>query len=119
MNNSTSIFIALIFIFMSCDKSDDDTGKCENSLEETEFNATVLGPGQDCGDSFLIQFNDDVEGVPENPSFNTFYELNLPSEYKLAGLEIYAEFREPEMEELIICTHEGFSFPLIYIISVE
>lgn len=106
------IIIGLIFIFMSCNKNEKETNK-------KSFNATVIGKGLDCGNSFLIKFNNDVSGVPINAFDNTFYEINLPEEYKIESKQIYVEFRQPENGELMVCTTMGIGYPQIYITKVE
>ena len=106
------ILIGLTFIFISCNKN-------ENESDENSFNATVLGKGLDCGNSYLIKFNNDISGLPQNTFDNTYYEINLPEEYKIEGKQIYVEFREPENGELMICTTMGIGYPQIYITKVE
>ena len=73
----------------------------DNEINETSPNATVIGKGLDCGNSYLIKFDDDFSGLPEYSLNNTFYEINLPNEFKIEGTKIYVEFREPENEELM------------------
>lgn len=106
------ILIGLTFIFISCNKNEKETN--ENSV-----NATVIGKGLDCGNAFLIKFNNDISGLPENSFDNTFYEINLPDEFKIEGKKIYVEFREPKDGELMICTTMGIGYPQIYITKVE
>jgi hypothetical protein len=104
------IIISLTFIIISCnnDEANDDI-----------FNATVMGKGLDCGDSFLIKFNNVVSGLPVNNFDNTFYEINLPEEYKTEGKKIKVEFREPKNDEVMVCTTLGIGYPQIYITKVE
>mgnify|MGYP000982531105 CR=1 FL=1 len=104
------ILIGIVFITFSCKNNDND---------DESFNATVLMEGIDCNDSFLIQFNDDVTGLPENDFDKTFYEINLPNEYKIENLDINVTFREPTNTELMVCTSLGTAYPQIYIIGVE
>jgi len=106
------ILIGLNFIFISCNKNEKETN-------EKSFNATVIGKGLDCGNSFLIKLNDDISGLQENAFDNTFYEINLPDEFKIEGKKIYVEFREPEKGELMVCTTMGSGYPQIYIMKVE
>ena len=104
------ILILRIFLATSCSSGDG------NSIS---FNATVLARGQDCGNSFLIQFNEDIDNIPTNSSGNIFYEINLPEEYKIENLQVSIEFREPTNDELMSCSSMGTSYPQIYIESVE
>ena len=106
------ILIGLIFMIISCNKN-------ENETNEKSFNATVLGKGLDCGNSFLIKFNDDVSGLPENTFDNTFYEINLPEEHKIEGKQVYVEFREPVNDETMVCTTMGIGYPQLYITKAE
>tara|TARA_R110002096_G_scaffold434606_1_gene656862 strand:+ start:2251 stop:2589 length:339 start_codon:yes stop_codon:yes gene_type:complete len=105
-------YILLTFILTSCDKN-------ENEIKEIPFNATVIEKGLDCGNSYLIKFNDNVSGIPQNSFDNIFYEINLSEEYKIDGIQIYVEFRLPENDEFMICTALGIAYPQIYIIGAE
>ena len=106
------ILIGLTFIFISCNKN-------ENETNEISPNATVIGKGLDCGNSYLIKFNDDFSGIPKNSLNNTFYEINLPDEFEIEGKQVYIEFREPEDGELMVCTTMGPGYYQIYITKVE
>lgn len=112
MKKLITIFILFSFIFTSCSKN-------EIEIKEELFNATVIGEGLDCGNSYLIKFNDDVSGLPQNSFDNIFYELNLPEDYKVEGKLIFVEFRLPENDELIVCTTLGLAYPQIYITKAE
>lgn len=79
----------------------------------------VIGKGLDCGNSYLIKFNDDFSGIPENSFDNTFYEINLPDEFKIDGKSVYIEFRDPKDEEIMGCTTMGPSYYQIFITKVE
>lgn len=106
------IFTLLIIgiLISSCSNNDDDN----NEL----FNAVVIGKGLDCGNSFLIKFNEGIKGLP-NTIDNTYYEINLPNEFKVAGKEIKVDFRNPKENEYFPCTSLGPGYNLIYIISAE
>ena len=106
------IFIGLTFILSSCSKNEKETN-------DESFNATILGKGLDCGNAYLIKFNEDITGLPQNTFDNTFYEINLPEEYKIAGKQVYVEFRQPENGEFMICTTREIGYPQIYITKVE
>ena len=105
------VYMSLAFILTSCNKD-------ENEIKENPFNATVIGEGLDCGNSYLIKFNDNVSGLPQNSLDNTFYEINLPEEYKVEGKLIHVEFRLPENDEFMLCTALGIAYPQIYITKV-
>ena len=103
------IYIIMSLLAISC---------CKNEIEDKWYNATVIGKGLDCGNTFLIQFNEDVTGLPDNTSNKTFYAINLPEEYKVSGKKIIVEFREPNTSEMIVCTTMGIGYPQIYITKV-
>jgi len=103
------IFIIMSLLAISC---------CKTEVENKWSNATVIGKGLDCGNTFLIQFNEDVTGLPDNTSNRTFYAVNLPEEYKVSGTKINVEFREPNSSEMIVCTTMGIAYPQIYISKV-
>lgn len=109
------IFLGLAFINFSCKKEEKEIVEQNKNVH----NATVLGIGLDCGDSYVIQFNDNITGLPVNSSSNRYYELNLPDEFKVDGLSVYIEFRAPENDEGMMCTTMGPSYPQIYITTVE
>ena len=106
----SAIFIAVVIL--SCSNND--------STQEL-FNAVVVGKGLDCGNAFLIRFNDDVPGLPENTFENIYYEVNLPEAYKVEGKQLYVEFRNIDIDKdkPIICTHLGPGYPFIYVLSAR
>lgn len=82
------------------------------------YQATVIGLGMDCGDAFLIQFEEKINSLPAS-SQNIYYEINLPEEYKVAGREILIQFREPQSGEIMVCTAMGPGYPQVVITKVE
>lgn len=112
MKNSIFILFILVFTIIACTKNNHET--IDNSP-----NATVLGKGLDCGNTYLIQFDDDVSGLPQNSWENTFYALNLPESYKDAGKRVFVEFREPHNNEWVACTTLGPGYPQVYVTNVE
>ncbi|MFK5958691.1 MAG: hypothetical protein QM495_07440 [Lutibacter sp.] len=109
MKKISLILIGFTFLLISCNNDDDN-----NEL----FNAVVIGKGLDCGDSFLIKFNENITRLP-NTIDNTFYEINLPNEFKEEGKEIKVDFREPKDNEFLLCTTLGPGYNVIYIISAK
>jgi len=97
----------------------------EYNLEKTPeyVNATVLGRGLDCGNIFLIQFDDDVKGLPFPVEAwkNMYYAINLPEEYKIEGARITVKisFISDTEDEALFCTAMGPGYPAIYIVSVR
>lgn len=112
MKRINLIIIGLTFLIISCSEK-------VTEIYEDPFNATVLRQGMDCGKAFLIQFNDNVSGLPINTRDNIFYAINLPEEYKINGMKIKVEFREPFNNEIMVCTAMGPGYPQIYITKVE
>ena len=106
------ILFGLTFLIASCNKNDD-------AKDEQFYNVTILSKGMDCGDAFLIRFDENVTGLPENTFNNTYYEINLPEQYKVPGTKIKVEFREPEQGEGMFCTTMGPGYPQIFILKVE
>ena len=84
---------------------------------DINFNATVLGKGLDCGNSFLIQFDEGVTGLPS--SYRLYYEINLPESYKIKNERVYVRFRAPENDEIMVCTAMGPAYPQVYIVEVK
>ena len=84
-------------------------------------NATVLGRGLDCGDIYLIQFNEDTQGLPYPFDFfnGIYYAMNLPQRYKIQGKTINVTFRQLYETETVVCTTMGPGFPFIYIVRVN
>ncbi|WP_445737324.1 hypothetical protein [Mariniflexile sp.] len=110
MKHTILTYTLLIFIISSCSNSETDS---------KPFNAIVLQKGLDCGNSYLIKFNDGVSGLPQNAFNNVFYEINLPDAYKVEGKPIYATFRLPKDNEYMACTTLGIGYPAIYITIVK
>jgi len=93
---------------------------CNTEKEEgISYNATVLGKGLDCGETFLIQFNDNTDNLNSNNLDNIFYAINLSNEYKIENLEIKVTYREPLIEEILSCTTLGPEYTQIFIIETE
>ena len=112
MKRQFIILLGLASVLVSC--------KAINNLsDDTLYDVTVLGIGMDCGNSFLIKFEDDAIGLPRNTFDSIFYEINLPKDYKVKGLKIKVSVRDPRNDELKPCTAMGPGYPHIYIIKVE
>lgn len=81
------------------------------------LNATVLQKGIDCGNQFLIKFDENPDFV-ENSLDNTFYEVNLPEEYKKENTRLKLEVREAISDDYPFpCTTLGIGYPFVYVIS--
>lgn len=92
---------------------------CNNDERNNNYNATVIGSGTDCANSYLIKFDDNVIDVPTNTSQNIFYEINLPNNLKIKGLRINVSFRQPTNNEIMACTSKDYAYPQIFIEKVN
>lgn len=101
------------FMLLSCSNSDDE------NTNDLINNAKVLRVGMDCGNTYLIKFNNDYSNIPQNTTENTFYAINLPEQYKVENLEIFINFRLPNENEIMNCTTEDIAYPQIYVVSVN
>lgn len=111
MKNFNFLIIGLFIFIISCTKNNQD--------DVTIYaDAIVLGKGLDCGNSFLLKFDDDVTGLPENFD-HIFYEINLPDDCKIEGLKIKVGFRNPKPDEMMVCTTMGIGYPQIFITKVQ
>jgi len=111
MKNFNFLIIGLFVLIISCTKN--------NQEDVTAFaSATVLGKGLDCGNSYLLKFDDDVTGLTENLD-HIFFEINLPDDYKIEGKKIKVRFRSPKPDEMMACTTMGIGYPEIFITKVQ
>jgi hypothetical protein len=110
MYRNTIWILLILFMVISCRKD-----LIEEEPILIESNARVIGKGMDCGDSYIIEFKDGIEGLPENSFGLRFYEIGLPDEYKIPGKQITIEFREPELDEIMSCSLIGPSYPQLVI----
>lgn len=105
-----SLFLFAL-IFSSC-SSDDD-------FQQETYNAIVLQNGINCTNSYVVHFKEGVQGLPENYFDNSFYEINLPDNFKEHNKEVYLTFRTPQLEETIVCPTLLQNYPQIYILSAQ
>lgn len=101
-----SILIILLFITNSCEKENDTS-------EGFQYEATVIGKGMDCGETFVIS----LTGIDNNSEFEdgTYYADQLNSDFKVPGLKIYLNCREPNDNEIYACTHMGPTYPHVIV----
>ncbi|MFZ7133390.1 MAG: hypothetical protein ACOWWR_13640 [Eubacteriales bacterium] len=103
--------ILTIGVFLAgCEKDDDEATK-----EHFEFEATVIGKGQDCGETFIISLKNLVASSELEDGI--YYADNLDSEYKEQGLKIYLNCREPNVDEIYACTTLGPTYPHLIVIN--
>ena len=111
MKTNLLLIAGFFLLTNSCDKH-------QKEVIETMYKATVLGRGMDCGNAFLIQFEEKTYSLPAS-SKNIYYEINLPEEYKIAGREILIQFHEPRNDEIMVCTAMGPAYPQVVVTKVE
>ncbi len=92
---------------------------CNNDEGNSNYNATVMSAGMDCGASYLIKFDDNVTTLPTNTSQNIFYEINLPTKFKVKDLRINVSFRQPTNNQIMVCTYRDCTYPQIFIEKVN
>jgi hypothetical protein len=102
-----STLISIVILF-SCEK--------ENEIQDSnefQFEATVIGKGLDCGETFLIS----LKSLDDNTDIanGTYYADQLDSDLKIAGLKIYLNCRKPSDTELYACTAMGPSYPHVIV----
>jgi len=102
-----SILITL-FITTSCEKENDI-----NTSEEFQYEATVINKGMDCDETFVIS----LKKIDDNSEFEdgTYYADQLGSDFKVPGLKIYLNCREPNENEIYACTHMGPAYPHVIV----
>lgn len=95
-------------LFASCEKDEDKVAS-----ENFKFEATVLNRGSDCGEIFIISLKNIETGSDIDDGI--YYADNLDSEYKVQGLKIYLNCREPKDDEIYACTHMGPTYPHVFV----
>ncbi len=108
LGKKISVLLVLFLLTSSCEST-------EESQQMPDYNAKVLGKGLDCGNIYLIQFDNDVTGLPPNSFDNTFYALNLPANLQIDNLQVNVAFRAPNPDEMVACTTMGIGYPQIVI----
>ena len=92
------------------------------SVNDKEFyQATVLGKGPDCSETYLIKFNKNQIYFEQNSYYDpyVFYANDLPEEFKVKNLVILIKFRNPAANESYFCTHSGVPYPHIIILEAK
>ena len=79
--------------------------------------AIVLEKGLDCGETYLIEIESDETSKRRLP--NVYYADLLPEEFKIKGLKIQLNYREPTTDEMYICTEMAFYYPHIIVIDAK
>lgn len=112
MKRHVIIFISffLSLLLYNCNKTED--------LTNDFFSAIVLQRGQDCGNTFLIDFKEDVFSVTGD-STTIYYANALPNEYKEEGMNVKIKFRLLSEQELFACFTSGIPFPHIVVTEVK
>lgn len=108
------LLILLFFTSLACEKDDP---------EKDYFFVEVIGKGMDCGDTFLVKFQEEDEArvnkylEQTNAYFPVFYANNLPEEFKQEGFSLKVTLKK--CQELPFCTTMGPGYGHICIESVE
>jgi hypothetical protein len=91
---------------------------CQEEAEtEFEYQASVIGQGMDCGDTFLINLSNlsDDNGLEES----TYYADNLQDDFKVEGIVILLNCRESTNSETGVCTTFGPAFQHVYVLEAK
>ncbi|MCT4643466.1 MAG: hypothetical protein N4A74_00660 [Carboxylicivirga sp.] len=101
-------FLLLTFsltLLLSCEKEED--------IYDFQFEATVIGKGSDCGDTYLISLKN--RGGSTSIIDGIYYADQLKSEFKVSGLKLYLNGRKPYDNEMHACSTLGIPYPHIVI----
>ena len=94
---------------------------CEKKVEYP-FEAEVLGQNSDCG-LYAIKFKTNLDRVHDIADSyvldETYIARNLPENLQSEGLIIVLNIRKIQDSELTACTHEGPTYPWIYVINAK
>jgi len=106
-----SILISVLSI-ISCEKENDS-----NIYEEFQYEATVISQGMDCGETYVIS----LKSIVSNSEFEdgTYYADQLDSDFKVQGLKIYLNCREPNDSEIYACTMMGPTYPHVIVTNCQ
>jgi hypothetical protein len=110
------LLVLLFFISPACEKDDP---------EKNYYIVEVIGRGMDCGDTFLVRFQEEDEArvnkylEHSNAYFPVFYANNLPEEFKYEGWGLKVTLHKCQPAELPGCTAWGPGYGHICIESVE
>ena len=116
------LFAALILIHYQCQKGVTPLFfQIDGPVNENFYLVTVLGKGIDCGDTYLIQFEERLAEVEKYTETNSeiYYADRLPDEFKINDLHLLIKFRNPTMDELYPCSTLGPTYPHIIVIETK
>ena len=85
------------------------------------FKVKVIAEGLDCGNTFLVEFQDKLEiiyEIVESDSWNICYADSLPDEFKQENLIVYVKIRKPDQDEIGPCTALGPAYPHVIVSDV-
>jgi len=115
------LLVLLFFISLACKKNDPE----KDDSEKDYYFVEVIGRGMDCGDTFLVRFQEEDEArvnkylEQSNAYFPVFYANNLPEEFKQEGWGLKVTLHKCNPGELPLCTAWGPGYGHICIESVE
>ena len=101
------------------------TSCVEEAYDDNIFMVEVLGVGMDCGDTWLIKFNEgderEVNRYLENTNayFPVFYADDLPEDKKETGLFLNITLGECSENDISACTAMGPGYAHVCIKSAE
>ena len=106
--------VVLLFSILLLGACTDDLVDKPNSLP---YEATVLGKGMDCGDTYLIELKGtEAENEVEN---DIYYAEDLPQNLKEIDLKIKLNCRLSDDDEFSICTARGFAYPHLIVTETK
>jgi hypothetical protein len=114
----TNIISKLIVLFLGISIGLSCTKDVQIELDEYH-KVLVLHKGIDCGNSYLIQFQDPSTEIPANNWKNVFYENNLNEGFKNDSTIAWIKFRELKIGEGGVCSSLGPGYPHIYILDAK
>lgn len=110
-------FVIIVICYFGCEKNDE--------VEPEVFRVEVLGKGMDCGDLFLIKFDEnDEERINKylehsNSFFPIFYASNLKAEHKEEGLFLDVTLGKCSADDIALCTAWGPGYSQVCVESSE
>ncbi len=113
MNRFVFFIVMLSLISLTCCEKEHEPDDASSFL----FEATVMGNGLDCGETYLISLtqrgsNSDIED-------GMYYAYQLDPEFKEPGLKVYLNCRQPNDSELQACTMMGPTYQHLIVIDCK
>jgi len=109
--------LAGLLIAVACEKNSTEPDRDTTN----HFEVKVIGEGLDCGNTYLIEFQDKLEEMYQivgSEYWNTCYADSLPEEFKQENLVIFVKIRKPNQDEIYPCTRLGPTYPHVIVSNV-